>query len=289
MPCRFNFNYYVFMKTHLTKTDQSTPRRFAGFTLTELFVVITTTAILALLMLPALARAQTMDHRFTCFENFRQLTLGWLMYANSNNEKIARTGGMDSFVENPNDPRIMRGGALEQWCPGSVDAGHGPASTNALLIMRGAIFPQVRNVKVYKCPADMKNYIGVPTVRSVSINCWFNPINAWMETNGKFLRKLSDMTTLPPARTWTFIEENADSINDGWFVVNVGTTPRSLTWIDYPASYHDNAATLSFADGHVEIKKWSDKNVLKVPPGIPRLSGDGPDLWWLSERATAMR
>lgn len=256
--------------------------------MTELLVVITTTTLLAVLMLPALARAQSVDQRFTCFDNLRQLTLGWLMYANSNNETIARTGGMDVFVANPNDPRIMPGGIWEQWCPGSVDAGNGAVSTNALFIMRGMIFPQVRNVRVYKCPADMKNYKGVPTMRSVSINCWFNPINPWMETSGKVLRTLSDMTTLPPARTWTFIEENPDSINDGWCIVNVAANPRALTWVDYPASYHDNATPLSFADGHVESKKWSDRNVLKTPFGNPRRLGDGPDLQWLSERSTVL-
>src|ERR1035437_7447027 len=146
----------------------------------------------------------------------------------------------------------------------SVDAGNGVASTNVLLIMRGTIFPQVKNVKVYKCPADLKKYKGVPTARSMSMNCWFNPINKWGETDGKVLKKMTDMSTLPPVRTWVTIDENSDSINDGWFVVQIGRVPRDVTWVDYPAAYHGGAGGLSFADGHAEVKKWTDKNVIKV-------------------------
>ena len=263
-----------------------------GFTLIELLVVIAIIAILAAMLLPALAKAKQKGQGITCQNNLKQLMLGWMLYAGDNNDNLARTAGMDSFVGNPNDPRIMPGGALEQWCPGSMDAATGAAaSTNALLIMRGTIFPQVKNVKVYKCPADPKKYLGLPTVRSMSMNCWFNPINIWTETAGKAIRKMTDVSTLPPVRTWVTIDENADSINDGWFVVNVALNSRSLQWVDYPAAYHGSAGGLSFADGHAEIKKWTDKNVVKVPPPAgapPRMPGDGPNLEWLSERTTVV-
>jgi prepilin-type processing-associated H-X9-DG protein len=235
-----------------------------------------------------LGRAKSKGQGIMCQNNLKQLMLGWMLYAGDNGDNIARTGGMDVFVGNPNDPLIMPGGRYEQWCPGSVDAGNGNASTNDLLIKRGTIFPQVKNVKVYKCPADQKKYAGTPTVRSMSMNCWFNPINPWTETSGKVMRKMTDMSTLPPVRTWVTIDEDSNSINDGWFVVNVNVNPRSVQWVDYPAAYHGRAGGLSFADGHAEIKKWTDKNVVKVPPGNPRMAGDGPDLWWLSERTTVV-
>jgi prepilin-type processing-associated H-X9-DG protein len=123
------------------------------------------------------------------------------------------------------------------------------------------------------------------------MNSWFNPINPWTETAGKVIRKTTDMTVVAPANTWVTIEENSDSINDGWFVVNVArsTAQASLRWVDYPASYHNNAGGLSFADGHAEIKKWKDTTVLKVPAGSPRTASSAGDLQWLAERTTEPR
>jgi prepilin-type processing-associated H-X9-DG protein len=277
------------LKHALTRDLASRSRCLAGFTIIELLVVIATTAVLAVLLLPGLARAQTLDQRIICFENLRQLTMGWLMYAHGNNDRIARTAGMDSLVTNPNDPTILPGGARAQWCPGSMDT-IANGRTNLTLLERGTIFPYVRNTKVYKCPADTRLSQGVLAVRSVSMNCWFNPIYEWTETRGKVLRKLTDMTTLPPSRTWALIEENPYSINDGWLITDVALDPRAVPWwVDYPASYHDNAATLSFADGHVELKKWSDPNALAPPKGNPRSPGTGPDLEWLSERSTVVK
>jgi prepilin-type processing-associated H-X9-DG protein len=46
-------------------------------------------------------------------------------------------------------------------------------------------------------------------------------------------------------------------------------------WIDAPASYHNGGGGLSFADGHAEIKRWTDQTVLTewnppvIQPGNP--------------------
>ncbi len=87
-----------------------------------------------------------------------------------------------------------------------------------------------------------------------------------------------------PAMCWVLIDENPNSINDGWFVCD----PNNLsTWPDVPASYHNAAGGLSFADGHAEIKKWKDSNVVnaKVPPVNKDPAAN--DLLWLQERTTS--
>ena len=55
-----------------------------------------------------------------------------------------------------------------------------------------------------------------------------------------------------PSKTWLFIDEHPDSINDGYFINN----PNVNHWQDIPACYHNGACGFSFADGHSEIKKW---------------------------------
>ncbi len=57
------------------------------------------------------------------------------------------------------------------------------------------------------------------------------------------------------------LDEREDSINDGFFVVDMAGYPgtmRILRIVDYPASYHNGAAGIAFADGHSEIHKWID-------------------------------
>ena len=58
-------------------------------------------------------------------------------------------------------------------------------------------------------------------------------------------------------------EEHPDSINDGYFL----NKPDSLQWMDLPASYHNGAANLAFADGHLETHKWRFAST--KPPARP--------------------
>jgi prepilin-type processing-associated H-X9-DG protein len=55
-----------------------------------------------------------------------------------------------------------------------------------------------------------------------------------------------------PSKTWLFLDEHPDSVNDGFFINN----PTASAWQDIPASYHNGACGFSFADGHSEIRKW---------------------------------
>ncbi|MED5380923.1 MAG: hypothetical protein VYC47_00005, partial [Verrucomicrobiota bacterium] len=95
-----------------------------------------------------------------------------------------------------------------------------------------------------------------------------------------------------------FVDEHPDSINDGWNIMN----PTSdAVWVDFPANYHNGACGYAFADGHAEIKKWTDP----VPRDEPVLQPKGPsgrnripnhvarkgrqnDYWWVIERSTAL-
>tara|TARA_B100000678_G_C18065411_1_gene444419 strand:- start:407 stop:820 length:414 start_codon:yes stop_codon:yes gene_type:complete len=84
------------------------------------------------------------------------------------------------------------------------------------------------------------------------------------ERDGTIYLKRSDMVAPGPSQTWVLIDERMDSINDGFFVVWMTGYPNlsSTKWVDFPASYHNNAAGFSFADGHAEIHKWVDHRTM---------------------------
>jgi len=105
----------------------------------------------------------------------------------------------------------------------------------------------------------------------------------------RLYKKLSDIVRPYPVDTWVFIEEHADSINDGFFWVNMFSTTK---WADIPASYHGRSGALTFTDGHAEIKRWSDSSIAGRPVtrgGYGQGSADaGQDLSWLQSHTTAL-
>jgi prepilin-type processing-associated H-X9-DG protein len=110
----------------------------------------------------------------------------------------------------------------------------------------------------------------------------------------RIYRKGSDFIDPGPSGTFVFLDEREDSINDGMFVVDMTGYPNDSTKfyrVDLPASYHNGAGGLSFADGHSEIHKWQDsrtKPPLKPGDQIPfgEANPRNPDIFWLQDRAT---
>jgi prepilin-type processing-associated H-X9-DG protein len=163
-----------------------------------------------------------------------------------------------------------------------------PGWTNTILIMDSLLYKYVNSLGVYKCPADRAttkgpwgNGGGLPKVRSNSMSCFMNPLPGETRAMGKTYRTQGDFL-LGPAMTWVTIDENPASINDGWFVHESKTS-----WVDYPASYHNNSGGITFADGHSEIKKWKSPALLTF--GRKTSSNatlDSTDATWLYMRTT---
>ena len=57
---------------------------------------------------------------------------------------------------------------------------------------------------------------------------------------------------LNPAGIFVFLDEQADTINDGFFVNRL----EDYAWGNLPGSYHNGGANFSFADGHLESHHW---------------------------------
>lgn len=228
-----------------------------AFTLIELLIVVSVIVILAGMFSPALAKAKGKAHRTVCLSQHKQLSLCWTMYAQDHGGRLVETYSFDA----------MGGLSPNTWVRGSMDdsAAYGPVepgkrdSTNLHTIVTGKLFPYHGSTAVYRCPSDRSATEGVPRVRSCSINGWMGGRPLAGQDEFRLFLKETDIIQPGPAQAFVFIDEHEKSINDGWFAFDMRGTRG---FIDAPASRHDRAFTLSFADGHVETWRLEDARTI---------------------------
>ncbi|MFZ0827710.1 MAG: hypothetical protein WAO02_09840 [Verrucomicrobiia bacterium] len=244
--------------------------RADGFTLIELFVVIATVAILAILLLPALAGTKTDSQSFQCLENQRQLVRAWQMYAEDNSDLLP-----------PNDypfttPYGFQSAAtqatMKNWVVGTmyqpIDLADVPANIgkSELLDPNTLLSPYQTNRAVYRCPAD--NFVNPAVspkvhVRSYSMNSavgtlWYSsstyggssapalgsPVGGgWLngnaynnsQTTWRVYGKMSSFSRPGPANTFVMTEENPYSINDASIAIAAAAATGNTYITDWPA------------------------------------------------------
>ncbi len=275
---------------------KQSPSRNA-FTLIELLVVIAIIAILASMLLPALAKAKTKAQGIKCMNNLKQLQIVWHLYAGDYNEKTPTSG-----YTKPLEPTA--------WVDGWLDFnGSNPDNTNTTALKdpnKSKFAYYLTTVDVYKCPADLSTVKTggkiLPRVRSMSMSQAFGP-GDWLDPGGfgvnpsthkyRVYYKASDIVDPSPAMCWVLLDEHPDSLNAGGFANMMVENPASARIIDFPASYHNGAAGISFADGHAEIRKWVDPRTrvaAKYKDGVLALnvaSANNLDMVWLSDRTSS--
>lgn len=257
-----------------------------GFTLIELLVVIAIIAILAGLLLPALARAKAKATGISCMNNLRQMSFSWAMYTDDHDGRL---------VPNAVFPTRNR-----SWVKGWLNYAQSvPDNTNTVYLMQSRLWPYHQSIGVWKCPADKSTsrHGGkqLPRVRSISMNGFLNPpaLQAW-QAGYRPIRKLSDVSGKSLSELYVVLDQREDRINNGYFAVDMtGYNPRNpnaTRWVDYPASYHNNAGGVTLADGHAVIKKWIDPRTsvpIRKGVNIPIFvsSPKNVDILWLQHRS----
>ena len=243
--------------------------------------------------------------------NLRQLTQAWTTASQDNDDYF--------FSADPREDH-----PVGEWSGGGwmdlpvndrieVDPYWKLDSKTGKSLSKSALWDYVgRNPLVYRDPRDRSTgswpgYLDgaeVPRVRSFSMNANMGSIR-WnrdlinTDTGRLFtvFRKLSDITSASrpgPDFTFVLISEHPGAINDPQFLIDMTAfqtvSKIKLKLVDVPAAYHGGVGTLSYADNHVELKKWLDirtmPRVTKSEISLNIASPNNPDIDWLQNRTT---
>jgi prepilin-type N-terminal cleavage/methylation domain-containing protein/prepilin-type processing-associated H-X9-DG protein len=263
-------------KSFLSKRGQGAAR---GFTLIELLVVIAIIAILAAMLLPALAMAKLKAMTATCLSNQRQLALAWDMYADDHHGHLvcADTTLPGNAVINANGDRPWH-----YWptIPPSLPQPQIPfnelnTQTAERLKLEqgykdGGLYRYAPNVNVLHCPADERAKSPWPGSETTApgVFAWGSYSEAAGlngTPNSPSIPIVKQSGILHPSERYLWVEENDPrGENLGAWVMGVAGTATATppfsdaAMEDSVATWHGDASTFSFADGHCESHKWLD-------------------------------
>lgn len=225
-------------------------RRRDGFTLIELLVVIAIIAILAAILFPVFMKAKQAGQKASCMSGIKQLSAAFRVYADDNQDTVPPcfTNSQKQHV-------------------------NGEASYNDWWLWMHFIYPYVKSVNAFNCPAGFGKYKGgyywesekkdPELVAIYPSNTGF--LNASYGFNYWLGRYIGDASgnikySLIPRSTATPLLADCSYYLTGPQFLHPG---EGWTNVFQPAARHGDMTVMSFVDQHVASvnrKSWTTEN-----------------------------
>ena len=274
-----------------------------AFHRTDMAVLCGTLCLLATIALKAINSGSIPTQASGCMNNLRQLMLAWKLYAADNRENVVGASAW-SPASGEGIPNWSGGSWLGLRNPGDPGNWDHDKYTKA-----SVLWPYARSTEFFTCPADpararLPTGLQVPRIRSYSMICWvggpgWGQSGPWIpnaESGWVVHLNMADFREMEPSGTIVLLEEREETINDGYFVVDMQgypDAPSRFRIVDWPGAFHDRQGMLSFADGHVEPHRWMDGRTTPARSDLDPVSDvsspSNPDVLWLQDHATRWR